>query len=146
MSIQNGAKVKGWIKNNTTGALMSFYLNPTEFGHSRSATYAEISAPGSPYPLVQFVKGEAREFPVTLFFHDKPYSGVIPTYESFFAAFLPGENPLANFAKPPEMTFCYGAFVRTCVMIDMDVSYTEMTRDLQPTVGEITLNLRQVGL
>lgn len=141
-----GAKVKGWIKNQDTGAIMSFQYNPESFDHSRAATYVEIVAPGMQYPLTQFVRGNAREFSVELFLHDIPFSGVIPNYLSFLESFLPPEINVDGYTKPPELLFCYGTFVKNCVLEELgqdDEMYDDYLRPLQT---RFSLKLRQVGV
>lgn len=143
---RTGAKNKGWMKNLSTSKLMPFMFNPTELEYERSAEYADIPAPGSPYPFTQYVRGNATEFDVTLFFHDIPYTGAIMPYINFLQGFLPSENPLVVYSEPAEMLFCQGYFIRTCVVKSVKIRVKEFNVDGQPTVAEIILGLRQVGL
>lgn len=137
---------KGWIKNNNTGKKMSFQFNPTNLEFSRGVTYADISAPGMPYPNTQYVKGNARSFPVTLFFYDNPNTGVIKKHISFLGGFLTPETNVSGYTKPPEMTFCYGYFIRRCVLEDLNIVIERMDEDGEPIQASITLQLRQVGV
>lgn len=146
MSTRVNAKTKGWIKNNDTGNKMSFQFNPTGLEYSRGATYVDISAPGMPYPNTQFVKGNARSFPVTLFFYDNPYSGVIEKYMNFIGGFLTPETNVKGYSKPPEMTFCYGYFIRKCVLENLTINIERTDDNLKPTQASMTLQLRQVGV
>ncbi len=82
MSTRTGARTKGWIKNNENSKKMSFQFNPTGLSYSRGTTYAEISTPGMPYQDTQFVRGNPRNFSVSLFLFDNeiflfPYSFLI---------------------------------------------------------------------
>ena len=138
--------IKGWIKNNKTNAKMPFQYNPTTLSYSRGVTYTDISAPGMPYPNTQFVKGNARSFPVTLFFYDNPNTGVIKKYIKFFGGFLTPENNPSNYTNPPEMTFCYGYFIRRCVLEDLSINIEQMDKNGEPVQASITLQLRQVGV
>jgi hypothetical protein len=144
MAIQN--PTKGWIKNKNTGAVKPFMYNPTGLAYSRSATYTETASPGSPYPMTNYVRGNATEFPVALLFHDVPYSGKILEYLAFFNALLPSEIPDSDYEVPPELVFSMGYYVRTCVLTSMDVAVDQFTPGGNPMVATITLNLRQVGL
>lgn len=145
MSTRVGAKTKGWIKNNDTGKKMSFQFNPTNLAYSRGATYKEISAPGMAYPATQFVRGNASSFPVTLFFYDNPNTGVIKKYLKFFNNFLTPETNNSEYTRPPTMTFCFGYFIRKCVLEDLSVNIELMDEDGEPTQATFTLQLRQVG-
>lgn len=137
---------KGWIKNNVSGEKMSFQYNPPDFSYSRGASYAEISAPGMPYPSTQFVRGNSRAFPITLFFYDNPNTGVIEKYINFFGGFLPPETNSADYTRPPDMTFCYGTFIRKCVLEDLSIVIESTDSELKPTQASMTLQLRQVGV
>lgn len=137
---------KGWIRNESSKVKKSFLFNPSEFVYSRSAVYADITSPGMSYPSTQFVRGEMRSFSVSLFFHDKPYSGKITDYEDFLNAFLPPETVSNMYSPPPLMTFCFGDFIRKCFVESIEVSIQEWDRNLKPTVATIELSLRQVSL
>ena len=137
---------KGWIKNNTTGDKMSFQYNPTNFSYSRGVTYTDISAPGMAYPNTQFVKGNVRSFPITLFFYDNPNTGVIKKYMNFIGKFLTPETNSSKYTKPPEMTFCYGYFIRRCVLEDLNITIDRIDEDGEPIQATFTLQLRQVGV
>lgn len=146
MSTRVGAPTKGLIKNNSTGAIERFQFNPTEMAYSRSVSYATIDAPGMAYPDTQFVKGEAREFSITVMYFDKPYSGVYVSKCNFYGAFLTPETNTMNYVKPPEMTFAMGSWVRTCVMTSLDIAIKEYDGNLNPVRFEMAFTLRQVGV
>ena len=146
MSTKVGAKTKGWIKNNVSGEKMSFQFNPTTLEYSRGATYTDISAPGMPYPNTQFVKGNIRSFPVTLFLYDNPNTGVIQKYLDFIGGFLTPETNVSGYTKPPDMTFCYGYFIRKCVLEDFSVVIDQVDEQGEPVQAVLSLQLRQVGV
>lgn len=146
MSTRVGAKTKGWIKNNDSGEKKSFQFNPTTLDYSRGASYADISAPGMAYPDTQFIKGNARSFPVSLFFYDNPNTGVIKKYIEFLNGFLTPETNKSGYTQPPTMTFCFGYFIRKCVLEDLSVSIEVMDENGEPTQATLTLQLRQVGV
>ena len=145
MSTKVGATTKGYIKNLISGEVKKFQFNPESFEHTRGATYSEIVAPGMSYPDTQFVHGNAKSFPVELFFYDKPCSGVIESYRKFIEDFLPPEKNNANFKKPPEMLFCYSNFLRRCVLEELTIRIEEGDSK-GPTMARFTLQLRQVGV
>lgn len=146
MSQKVGARTKGYIKNLITSKLMRFQYNPENFEYSRGVTYSEIISPGMSYPDTQFVHGNTRSFPIELFFYDKPYSGVINEYMNFIEGFLPPEKNSSGFKKPPEMLFCYGYFIRRCVLEDLNIKIEEYDQWGRPTIARFTLQLRQVGV
>ena len=146
MSSRVGARTKGYIKNLNTGVIKRFQYNPETFEYSRGVTYAEIVAPGMSYPNTQFVHGNTRTFSVELFFFDKPCTGVINSYMNFIGGFLTPETNSANYKKPPEMLFCYGTFIRRCVLDDLSIKMEEYDPWGRPTMARFTLTLRQVGV
>lgn len=146
MSNRVGAKTKGWIKNNVTGQMKSFQYNPTFLEYSRGATYVEIVAPGMSYPMTQYVRGNSRSFPVELFLYDNPNSGAIESYLNYFHSFLPPEENKAGFIKPPDLTFCYGDFIRKCVLTDLNVLIERLDEEGKPIQARVTLQLKQVSM
>lgn len=145
MSTRVSAKTKGWIKNNDTGKKMPFQFNPTNLEYSRGASYSDISAPGIAYPDTQFIKGEARSFSVPLFFYDNPNTGVIKKYIKFIEGFLTPETNAKGYTRPPLMTFCFGYFIRKCVLEDLGVNIELFDDNGEPIQATLTLQLRQVS-
>lgn len=139
------AKTKGWIKNEVTGEKRSFMYNPQGFEHGRSATYAEISSPGSNYPVIRFVRGNSTVFGTELFLYDRPYTGAIDSFISFISEFLPPENYISTFEEPPELLFCMGPFIKRCVIESYSVAEDMYDDALNKTQARIMLQLRQVG-
>lgn len=137
---------KGWILNLSTALKKSFQYNPTFFDYSRGATYAEISSPGMPYPNLQYVKGNGSSFSVSLFFYNNPNTGVIKTWINFLNTFLPPEVNVKGYKKPPEMLFCYGYFIRKCVLENLNVGIERYDKKGNPIQATLTLQLRQVGI
>ena len=138
--------VKGWIKNNNTGKKMPFQYNPTTLSYSRGVSYTDISAPGMPYPNTQYVKGNARSFSIPLFFYDNPNTGVIKKYINFLGGFLTPETNVSGYVKPPVMIFCYGYFIRKCVLEDLAIDIERIDKNGEPIQATFTLQLRQVGV
>ena len=137
---------KGFIKNNTTKITKDFMYNPTEIKYSRSATYVDISAPGSPYPQVAFVKGNSTTIPVTLFLADKAgaNNSILP-FIAFMEEFLPKENSSALFEKPTIATVSMGHLIRNCVVENLDINILDYTNRGIPTRAELTLSLKVVA-
>lgn len=119
--------------------------NPTEIQYSRSATYSEISAPGSPYPTVAFVKGDVSSLPVKLFLSDKAAKGDIQEFIDFIEAFLPEENSNALFRKPILLTISLGNLIKKCVLIKFDVNIMEYSNIGIPKRAELSLELKVVA-
>ena len=145
MSTKHGATVKGYIKNRTSSEIMEFQFNPEEFQHTRGATYSELVAPGMSYPVTQYVHGNSRVFSVVLFLLDRPYSGIINKQIEFLNKFLPKEENKVTYKMPSDMLFCFGNFIKICVLEEFDVHIIEWDSKGHPVQAELTLSLRQVG-
>lgn len=143
---KTGAKTKGYIVNCDTNKSISFQFNPTTFQHSRGATYSEIVAPGMAYPTTQFIHGNSRAFSIELFMHDRPYTGIIAEYETFLNKLLPPEKNKSKYKKPPEILFCYGSFIRRCVVENLDTLMEEYDNNARPIQAVFTISLKQVGV
>lgn len=143
----HGSKVnRGYIKNNVTGVITNFQYNPEMLQYSRGVTYNEIISPGIQYPLQQYGYGNTRSFSVTLFFYDKPYTGLIIDKMKEIGRFLPPETNTKGYTRPPSMTFVFGYFIRQCVLEDLDITIDEMDEQGNPTMAHFAMTLRQVGV
>lgn len=139
------AKTRCYVIRNDTNARLTFQFNPTSIPYSRGANYSTIESPGMSYPLTQYVGGAVREFSFEVFYYDKPYSGKINTARKFLEGLLPPESNVDNFTKPPTFTFAYGYFVKTLVLVNLDVNDEWLDEDGQPIMTRFTLTVRQVG-
>lgn len=139
------AKTRCYVINNDTNKKLTFQFNPTTVPYGRGANYQTIDSPGMSYPLTQYVGGQVREFSFEVFYYDKPYSGKINTARKFLEALLPPEKNKSSFTKPPTFTFAYGYFVRTLVLLNLDVKDDWLDENGQPIMTTFTLTVRQVG-
>lgn len=124
---------------------MTFQFNPTSIPYGRGANYVSVESPGMSYPLTQYVGGQAREFSFDAFYYDKPYSGKIDTARKFLEGLLPPESNTASFTKPPTFTLAYGYFVKTYVLLNLDVNDEWINENGHPIMTRFTLTVRQVG-
>ena len=146
MSTKVGAKTKGYIKNNRTGEILTFQFNPTSHTYSRSITYVDIAAPGMSYPGTQFVRGNSRSFSVELFVYDRPSTGLIKKYTNFIGALLTSEtNSPYSQPKPPDFLFCYGTWIRRCVLEDLEITHEMLDDSGEPTQARFVMQIRQVS-
>lgn len=139
------AKTRCYVIRNDTNEKLVFQFNPTSVPYGRGANYSSVESPGMSYPNTQYSGGQVREFTVELFYYDKPYSGKINTARKFLENLLPPETNKKDFVKPPTFTFAYGYFVRTLVLLRLDVNDEWLNEDGQPLMTRFTLSVRQVG-
>lgn len=138
------AKTRCYVINNVTNKKQLFQFNPESIPYGRSANFVEINSPGTSYPLTQYVGGNARQFSFDLFYYDKPYSGKIKKARKLLETLLPPEKNTSKFTKPPTFTLAYGYFVKTCVLISLDVNDEWINADGNPEITRFTLTVRQV--
>lgn len=139
------AKTRCYIIRNDNNKKLTFQFNPTSVPYGRTAKYSSIESPGMSYPLTQYVGGDVREFSFEVFYYDNPYSGKINTARKFLEGLLPPEENKASFTKPPTFTFAFGYFVKTLVLVSLDVNDEWLNDDGQPLMTRFTLTVRQVG-
>lgn len=139
------AKTRCYIINNDTKEKLTFQFNPTNVPYSRGANYGTIDSPGMSYPLTQYVGGQVREFSFEVFYYDKPYSGKITKARDFLEGLLPPEYNKSGFTKPPTFTFAYGYFVKTLVLLDLQVNDSWLDENGNPIQTSFVLTVRQVG-
>lgn len=142
---KSGAMLKGMVMNLDTGIPYAFQYNPTTISYGRNADYIEISSPGSSVPIVEYVKGQGRDFSVELFLYDHSYSGTIDLARAYFEDFLPPEDNKASYFKPPIMLFYYGTFIKKCVLVGLDITIERHDKHGLPLQARFTLRLKQVG-
>lgn len=132
-----GAKKKGYIKNKSTGEVKNFLYNPSGYSDSRAVVFSEISSPGSSYPRFQYVKTGARTMTLELFLNNNK-NGTVTDYLKFLEKFLPKGK---KFQKPPILIFAMGSDVRECILTQLDRSFVEFDKNLNPTTATVSLSL-----
>lgn len=135
-----GAKVKGYIKNKTTGEVKRFLYNPSDFSDSRSVNFSEILAPGSSYPKFQYVSTGARTFELVLYLSNTN-KGTVQEHLTFLEQFLPRGS---RFSKPPILIFAMGTDVRECLLQTLDRSFTDFDSNLNKKEATVTLSLVEI--
>ena len=138
------ASTRCYVINNKTNKRLTFQFNPTTVPYGRSANYTVVDSPGMSYPLTQYTSGNVRDFNINLFYYDNPYSGKIKTAREFLEALLPPEKNTASFV-PPTFTFAYGYFVKTLVLLELQVSDNWLDTKGRPIQTNFVLTVRQVG-
>lgn len=139
------AKTRCYIIRNDNNKKLTFQFNPTTVPYGRTAKYSSIESPGMSYPLTQYVGGDVRQFSFEVFYYDNPYSGKINKARKFLEGLLPPEKNTGSFTKPPTFTFAFGYFVKTLVLVSLDVNDEWLNEDGQPLMTRFTLTVRQVG-
>ena len=139
------AKTRCYIIRNSDDKKLTFQFNPETVPYGRGANYSTIESPGMSYPLTQYCGGQVREFSFEVFYYDRPYSGKINTARKFLESLLPPEKNKKGFTKPSSFTFAYGYFVKTLVLLNLDVLDEWLDQNGRPLMTRFTLTVRQVG-
>lgn len=148
MSLRRSAKTKGYIKNIETNEMREFQFNPTDFTYTQGATFNEVSSPFSPYPLISYGAGISSTIPITLNMYGSPTINEIESFIRFVESFLPQKNTGAfveRIPKPKLMLFCYGSFIKRCVLTNFTYIHVRYNEDGVPIETVLSFNLLEVS-
>lgn len=139
---KSGARIKGYLVDaENMSNKRKFQYNPQSMEYSRSATYAQVKAPGMQYPLIYFVNGEAEEFELELFVVDHPSTGKIREDIEWCKSFLPKYRNDDFFHRPHPLIYSYGNFVCKCVLTNFTSHIDEYGEDGEPRLAHLKLKL-----
>ena len=142
---KSGAKTKGYLVDGLdSGNKRKFQYNPRTMDYSRSATYAQIKAPGMQYPLIYFVSGEVEKFDLELFIVDRPTTGKINEDIEWVKQFLPKYRNNELFSIPHPIIYAYGNYVCKCVLESFKWHIEEYDASGDPWLANFTLSMMVV--
>jgi hypothetical protein len=64
---------------------------------------------------------------------------------NFLGALLTPETNNRQYKKPPDFTFCYGYFIRRCVLENLEIKIEQYSWRLRPVRTHFILQVRQVS-
>lgn len=144
---KSGAKIKGYLVDaEDSSNKRKFQYNPQSMEYTRSATYAQIKAPGMQYPLIYFVGGEAEQFELELFVVDRPTTGKINQDIEWCKSFLPKYRNDDFFFRPHALIYAYGNFVCKCVLTSFSAHIDEYDPSGDPWLAHLKLQLMIVDV
>lgn len=144
---KSGAKIKGYLVDaEDSSNKRKFQYNPQSMEYSRSATYAQIKAPGIQYPLIYFVSGEVEQFELELFVIDRPTTGKINQDIEWCKSFLPKYRNDDFFFRPHALIYAYGNFVCKCVLTSFVAHIDEYDPSGDPWMAHLKLQLMVVDV
>ncbi len=122
---------------------MAFEYNPEEFSETLSAEYKEIQSPGMSYPTFSYVGGNSTPITFTLFINGRsPGKQDAEKSIDFVKSFLPGSgNQDFLYSPPTPLLFCFGPYMRRCLLKTMTVNRTMFDRDLKTIQATIDVEL-----
>lgn len=134
-----GARTKGYFKNTKTKEILKFKFNPSELGTSRGVEYNHTKSCGSDYPTYQYTGGGAETLSFDLYY--KGTSSEVLNAITFLESFTPSKNPTNKYNKPPTILFCFGSFMRECLLTSLEINRTMFDSNLNPTEIKVPLKL-----
>lgn len=148
MSLKRSAKTKGYIKNIETGETKKFQFNPTTFSYTQGAMFNQTNSPLSPYPLITYAYGNSSVIPITLNMFGAESLNEIEDFIRFVESFLP-QRSTASFKertpKPKLMLFCYGTFIKKCVLQDFTYTHNRYSEAGVPIETVLMFNILEVS-
>ncbi len=130
---------KGFIKNTKTGEIRNFVFNPSNFSDDISVTFNELGSGGAVRNKHQFITGSNRSIELNLFIRSKD-SSKIEEFKNFLEDFL----PLTRFVAPPPLLFCFGTYIKKCMLLNVKRNWNDFNEDLQVTEMSLKLSLKEV--
>ena len=139
---KSGATIKGYLLDALDSKnKRKFQYNPRTMDYERSATYAQIKAPGMQYPLIYFVSGEVKKFDLELFIVDHPTTGKINEDIQWCESFLPKYKNDELFSNPRPIIYAYGNYVCKCVVESVKTHIEEYDASGDPWLATLTLSM-----
>ena len=137
-----GASTKGFIKNLNSGAVREFLFNPTGFSDEVAINFSEITSGGA-RKSHQYTGRENREVKVEIYLKSDSEETFkrVHQFKNFIEDFIPN----ARFIAPPLMLFCYGEYIKKCMVTNISREWLEFNKDLMVTELVISLTLKEVG-
>lgn len=135
-----GAIKKGFIKNVTTGTVKNFLFNPSSFSDDISVSFSEIGSGGGAKRKHQYIGGDNRKIDFELFLRSKDPAKV-EDFKNYLEDFLPHKR----FDSPPLMLFCFGTYIKKCMVLNVKRKWADFNKDLRVTEMVIKLSLKEVG-
>ena len=131
-------------------------FNPTELSVEKGNKFAEVSIPGLPSPIFQFVRGEARTVTMELFFDTyekgidvRVYTDRVTGWDagSMFSKLPDGGKGLMDIDPdthaPPVCLFIWGAFIFQCIIEKVSKKFTMFLPEGIPVRAKLTVNLKE---
>jgi nucleoid-associated protein YgaU len=134
------------LTNTVTKGVVNVQFNPEEYTLNRETNFAQLPAPGSSAPIVQFLHGNAQTIDMELLVDTTeessagpPGSDVRRLVQDITA--LMEINP--DLHAPPPVIFAWGQFTFTCVVTRTSQRYVLFRADGTPVRARLTVTLSE---
>lgn len=149
--------VKAFLtRKDTARQVVPFLFNPSEFAVERSNQFTEVSIPGLPSSLFQFVKGGARTITMDLFFDTyetgedvRLYTDWITGWDAgaMYSKLTSGRTGLmdldADLHAPPVCLFIWGSYIFQCIIERVSKRFTMFLPDGVPVRATLNVSLKE---
>lgn len=131
---------KAIITDLQTGELIPVMFNPEEYSLDVGNTFAEIAIPGLRAPPIQFVRGNARQLSMELFFDTYEQRTDVRGEVGRIVGLL-DQNPTTQ--GPPVLLFSWGSLNFTCVLESVGQRFTMFLDDGTPVRATLTVSFKE---
>jgi len=131
---------KASITNLQTGELISVMFNPEEYALDIANTFAEIGINGLKTPPIQYVRGNARNLKMELFFDTFERREDVRNQTLQITGLL-NNNPETQ--APPILLFSWGGFNFKCVLESVGQRFTMFLEDGTPVRATLTVSFKE---
>ncbi|MEB3180868.1 MAG: LysM peptidoglycan-binding domain-containing protein [Nostocaceae cyanobacterium] len=131
---------KATITNLQTAELIAVMFNPEEYALDIANTFAEIGIPGLKTPPIQYVRGNARNLKMELFFDTFEKRQDVRNKTLQISGLL-NNNPETQ--APPILLFSWGGFNFKCVLESVGQRFTMFLEDGTPVRATLTVSFKE---
>ncbi|HSE42651.1 MAG TPA: LysM peptidoglycan-binding domain-containing protein [Acidobacteriota bacterium] len=135
---------------------ISFLFNPKELSVEKSNQFSEVSIPGLPSPIFQFVKGNARSVTLDLFFDTYEKGEDVRNFTDKITGWDAGsmlsrlpDSPKglmdidSGLHAPPICLFIWGAFTFQCIIERASKKFTMFLPEGIPVRATLNVTLKE---
>jgi len=117
-------------------------FNPAEYTISKSNNFSSVNIPGLESPLLQFVQGNLKTMTMTLFFDTYTYKNGedVRNYTGKIVNLMRIDSDLH---APPVCLFYWGKLSFTCVIQQVQQSFTMFNSDGVPVRARLTVTFNE---
>ncbi|TEB15321.1 LysM domain protein [Pelotomaculum sp. FP] len=143
-------------RKDKSSQIVPFLFNPSEFAVEKSNQFTEVSIPGLPSSLFQFVKGGARTLTMDLFFDTYESGQDVRLYTDWvtgwdagamYSKLTAGRAGLmdldADLHAPPVCLFIWGSYIFQCIIERVSKRFTMFLPDGLPVRATLNVSLKE---
>ena len=130
---------KATIVNTETNESIPVMFNPEEYSLEKGNLFSEIGIPGRRTPPLQFVRGNAENLSMNLFFDTYELKRDVRDFTGPITRLLEKESVTK---APPVLLFTWGSFSFTCVLESIKRRFTMFLSDGTPVRATLAVTFK----